>query len=63
MDACPYNHDGIDFQFARIDLENMHPHDAKWIRFKLAIDTYFWPVLAIAAPPLAIAVGFFFFVA
>lgn len=60
MDSCPYNHDGIDFQYARIDIEKLHQHDARLIKTRLVVDTYFWPVLAIALPPIAILLGLSF---
>lgn len=61
MDSCPYNHDGIDFQNAMIGIEKIHPSDAKRIKFKLAFDMYFWPILAILLPPIAIGFGLLFF--
>lgn len=61
MDACPYNHDQIDYQSIRSELEKLSPWEKFNIGFQAALGLYFWPVLAIAVPPVLIGLGIFFF--
>ena len=61
MDSCPYNHDGIDFKSAMIQIENTKGGKRFWAQAEQLFDTYFWPVLAIILPPLALTVGMLMF--
>lgn len=57
MDACPYNHDQIDYHSIRSEIEKLKSSQKFWIQSRLIISTYFWPVAAIIGPPLVIAIG------
>ena len=60
MDACPYNHDQIDYQSIRSEIEKLRALEKLLIQARLSISTYFWPVAAIVGPPLVIAAGLIF---
>ena len=61
MDACPYNHDGIDYKSAMIQIDGVKGRRKILMSLALASDMYFWPTLAITLPPLAVAVGILMF--
>lgn len=61
MDSCPYNHDSIDFRSAMAEIEGWKGSKKFWLGVRVVLDTYFWPALAIALPPLAIVVGLLVF--
>jgi hypothetical protein len=61
MDACPYNHDSVDYRSAMIEIEGTGGSRKFWIHTEQLFDTYFWPALAILLPPLALTLGLVLF--
>lgn len=60
MDACPYNHDQIDYQSIRSEIEKLKGSKKLLISLQLVMSSYFWPVAAIIGPPLVIGIGLVF---
>lgn len=61
MDSCPYNHDAIDFKCAMIQIDDIKGGKKFWTQVEQIFDTYFWPILAIILPPLALTAGMLFY--
>jgi hypothetical protein len=57
MDSCPYNHDQIDYQAIRAQIEKLSGWENFSIKARTSVSTYFWPCAAIAGPPLLVAIG------
>jgi hypothetical protein len=57
IDSCQYNHDQIDFQSVRTELETLTPIQKTWIWWQINSSIYFWPVLAIVGPLLLILIA------
>ena len=62
MNACPYNHDQIDYESIRSELEKMNWFHRELIQIRVNLSLYLWPTVAILGPPILMIVGFRFFV-
>lgn len=58
MDSCPYNHDQIDYQSIRSELEKLKLHHKFFIELKVLLNIYLWPVIAITGPIILLTIGF-----
>ena len=61
MDSCPYNHDHIDYQSIRSEIEKVRGIEKFLINFRIFLSLYFWPTIAFIGPPVLVAVGYKFF--
>lgn len=62
MDACPYNHDQVDYQSIRSELEKLNWFEKSVIWVSVNASLYFWPIIAIAGPPAVMLVGMYYYV-
>ena len=62
MDACPYNHDRIDYQSIRSEIEKLSRREVFLIFIESNVGMYFWPIVAIAGPPVAMIIGIYYYV-
>jgi len=58
IDGCQYNHDQIDFQSIRGDLEKLNKSQKTWIWIQINFSIYFWPALAIIGPLVLLLIAF-----
>lgn len=60
MDSCPYNHDHIDYQSIRSEIEKLNIIEKFWIKTRILLSIYFWPTAAFLGPPVLVFAGFRF---
>ncbi|MEN5230405.1 SLATT domain-containing protein [Brevundimonas naejangsanensis] len=56
MDSCPYNHDILDYEFSMMTNEGADSCKSFGIKFRMSMDKYAWPLVAIIAPPIVLMI-------